>query len=106
MLNMSRFICPSCTQSHDLFGPPDAFRGVAARLGLPVLGELPLVPKVAQDSDAGVPFMLSESSKADSNSNSMSVAEKDYANVMREVATKIWQGLVESKKQQQQQQKR
>ena len=52
--NMSRFICPDCGSSHDIFGHGGA--GLAAeQMGAPFLGEIPLVPRIRETSDAGTP---------------------------------------------------
>ena len=50
--NMSYFVCPDTGKQHDIFG---ASRGevMAARLGVPFLGRLPIDPKVATLCDAG-----------------------------------------------------
>ncbi|KAK2462782.1 hypothetical protein APHAL10511_005173 [Amanita phalloides] len=58
ILNQAHFICPTCTTSHSLFGPPDAFRSTAKRLTLDIMAELPLVPHVSMSSDEGRPYML------------------------------------------------
>jgi ATP-binding protein involved in chromosome partitioning len=51
--NMSVFIDPSGVE-HDLFGKGGAI-AAAARLGLPVLGSLPLFPELRINGDAGKP---------------------------------------------------
>ncbi len=50
--NMSYFVCPDTGKQHDIFG---ASRGevMAARLGVPFLGRLPIDPKVTTLCDAG-----------------------------------------------------
>lgn len=58
VLNESHFICPSCTAPHYLFGTPDRFRATASRLGIDILAELPLVPSVSTNGDAGIPYSL------------------------------------------------
>ena len=52
--NMSGYICPHCGETSDPFGTG----GVAAeaeKLGLPLLGQIPLAPSIRQASDAGQP---------------------------------------------------
>lgn len=51
--NMSYFVAPDTGNTYDLFG-----RGGAARLGLPVLGEVPLDPAAREDADKGIPAVL------------------------------------------------
>jgi len=50
--NMSYFVCPDTGKQHDLFGPSHA-EEMAARLGAPFLGRLPIDPQIAWLCDAG-----------------------------------------------------
>ncbi|MEL6205491.1 MAG: Mrp/NBP35 family ATP-binding protein [Pseudomonadota bacterium] len=62
--NMSTYICPKCGHEAHLFG----HGGVAAeaeRLGLPLLGELPLELETRLAGDAGAPIAAGEGSAAD-----------------------------------------
>jgi len=52
--NMSQFICPDCGSRHDIFGHGGA-QDTARTLGVPFLGEIPLVPRIRETSDAGTP---------------------------------------------------
>lgn len=54
--NMSSFVCPHCGERSDIFGHGGA-RSEAARLGVPFLGEVPLVPVIRETSDAGRPVV-------------------------------------------------
>jgi len=54
--NMSSFICPHCGERSDIFGHGGA-RHEAARLGVPFLGEVPLLPAIRQTSDEGRPVV-------------------------------------------------
>jgi ATP-binding protein involved in chromosome partitioning len=56
--NMSVFICPDCGHAHHIFGRHGA-RDMAAALGAPFLGEIPLLPRIRETSDAGTPVMIS-----------------------------------------------
>jgi len=56
--NMSVFICPDCGASHHIFGHGGA-RETAAKLEVPFLGEIPLVPRIRETSDAGTPIVAS-----------------------------------------------
>ena len=56
--NMSVFICPDCGHAHHIFGHGGA-RETAEKLGAPFLGEIPLVPRIRETSDAGTPVMVS-----------------------------------------------
>ena len=50
--NMSYALCPHCGQQIDVFGPSQALRTVG-QLGVPLLGRLPLDPRLARDCDSG-----------------------------------------------------
>jgi len=50
--NMSYFVCPDTGKRHDIFGISHA-EEMAARLGTPFLGRLPIDPEVARLCDAG-----------------------------------------------------
>jgi ATP-binding protein involved in chromosome partitioning len=56
--NMSVFTCPDCGSSHAIFGHGGA-RETAEQLGAPFLGEIPLVPRIRETSDAGQPISVS-----------------------------------------------
>ena len=56
--NMSMFTCPDCGSSHAIFGHGGA-RETAEKLGAPFLGEIPLVPRIRETSDAGQPISVS-----------------------------------------------
>lgn len=55
--NMSVFICPHCGKSSNIFGHGGA-RMTAERLGVPFLGEVPLVPTIRETSDGGHPITV------------------------------------------------
>ena len=57
--NMSTFVCPHCGHESHIFGHGGA-REVANRLGVPFLGEIPLVPAIRETSDSGVPITASK----------------------------------------------
>jgi len=56
--NMSFFACPSCGHEAPIFGHGGA-RAEAGRLGVPFLGEVPLLLDVREAGDAGRPIMMS-----------------------------------------------
>jgi ATP-binding protein involved in chromosome partitioning len=57
--NMSVYICPHCGTRDELFG-----RGGGARLerefGIPVLGQIPIVPEIRASGDAGTPLVIAQ----------------------------------------------
>lgn len=89
LLNQSYFTCPSCSTPHHLYGPPDLFRATAARLGAPVLGELPITPSVSRGGDAGIPHVLMASDKTMKESK----CETGWNDVMKGVAAQVWAAL-------------
>ena len=56
--NMSVFVCSNCGHEHHIFGHGGA-RETAEKLGAPFLGEIPLVPRIRETSDAGNPVSIS-----------------------------------------------
>ncbi len=50
--NMSYFVCPSCGEKHELFGP-SAAQETADHFGINMLGRLPIDPAIAKVCDAG-----------------------------------------------------
>jgi len=50
--NMSTFVCPDCGSRHDIFGSGGA-RKKAAEMGIPFLGDVPLVPQLRVFGDEG-----------------------------------------------------
>lgn len=53
--NMAGFVCPHCGERVDVFSAGAADR-LAAKYGVPVLGRIPLDPRVCESGDAGEPF--------------------------------------------------
>jgi ATP-binding protein involved in chromosome partitioning len=57
--NMSYFVCDSCDKRHEIFANGGA-RAQADRLGVTVLGEIPLITGIRSSCDEGKPAVLSE----------------------------------------------
>ncbi|PRX09665.1 UNVERIFIED_ORG: ATP-binding protein involved in chromosome partitioning [Martelella mediterranea] len=57
--NMSAFICPSCGETHHIFGHGGA-KAEAEKIGVPFLGEVPLAMDIRTTSDAGTPVVAGE----------------------------------------------
>jgi ATP-binding protein involved in chromosome partitioning len=55
--NMSRYVCPTCGHEEEIFSRGGGQR-LAAREGVPFLGEIPLVPAVRGAGDGGKPLVL------------------------------------------------
>jgi ATP-binding protein involved in chromosome partitioning len=56
--NMAGFTCPSCGESHDLFGEGGG-EALAEALGTTLLGRIPIDPLLREGSDTGVPLVNS-----------------------------------------------
>lgn len=61
--NMSYFICGTCDTRHEIFSHGGG-RQAAEQLGVPFLGELPLVPSVREAGDFGYPVVAREPGSA------------------------------------------
>ena len=61
--NMSYFVCDGCGKRHEIFSHGGA-RKEAAKLGVPLLGEIALDALVRERSDAGLPIVVSEPDSA------------------------------------------
>src|SRR5262245_52764450 len=57
--NMSHFVCPSCSHEADIFGHGGGEK-MAADLGVPFVGRIPIYQPIREGSDAGVPLLISE----------------------------------------------
>jgi ATP-binding protein involved in chromosome partitioning len=77
--NMSFFACPHCGHEAHIFGHGGA-RAEAARLGVPFLGEVPLLLDVREAGDSGRPLM-------------MSAPEGAGARAFREIAERVWESV-------------
>jgi ATP-binding protein involved in chromosome partitioning len=73
--NMSYFNCPACAHRTDIFGHGGA-RDEAARIGVPFLGEVPLLLAIRETGDAGAPITASD-------------PESDAAAAFRAVAARL-----------------
>jgi ATP-binding protein involved in chromosome partitioning len=52
--NMSYFICSNCKQRHEIFAHGGA-AAAASAAGVPLLGEIPLDPRIREGGDQGRP---------------------------------------------------
>src|SRR5688500_2961007 len=57
--NMSWFECPHCDERTPLFGSGGGAR-LADELGIPLLGQIPIAPRIVPDSDAGRPIVIGD----------------------------------------------
>jgi ATP-binding protein involved in chromosome partitioning len=77
--NMSYFICPHCGERSDIFTHGGA-RKEAERLGVPFLGEVPLVMDIRETSDAGLPIVATK-------------PDSPQAKIYREIAQRVRAGI-------------
>jgi ATP-binding protein involved in chromosome partitioning len=61
--NMSWFECPHCGKPTALFGTGGGER-LAKELDLPLLGQIPLAPRVMEGGDNGAPVVLADARSA------------------------------------------
>jgi len=55
--NMSGFVCPKCGEKIEIFRAGGG-RKIADDMGVPFLGSIPIDPKICEDSDKGMPFII------------------------------------------------
>jgi MinD-like ATPase involved in chromosome partitioning or flagellar assembly len=56
--NMSGFVCPKCGEVIDIFKRGGGQK-MAAEMGVPFLGQIPIDPGVVAAGDAGMPYVVS-----------------------------------------------
>jgi ATP-binding protein involved in chromosome partitioning len=54
--NMSGYVCPKCGHETDLFKAGGG-SALAAEMGVPFLGQIPIDPEIVSSGDAGTPFV-------------------------------------------------
>ena len=74
--NMSWFECPHCGKPTPIFGSGGGER-LATEVGLPLLGQIPLYPRVLEGGDQGAPIVVTDADSA---------AARALVNVARRVA--------------------
>lgn len=57
--NMSAFTCPTCNSTHAIFGSEGVSRK-SKEMGIDLLGDLPLHPRICEDADNGKPTVVAE----------------------------------------------
>jgi ATP-binding protein involved in chromosome partitioning len=82
--NMSVFICPHCGQPSHIFGHGGA-RATAERMGVPFLGEVPLVSRIREFSDQGLPITATQ-------------PQSKEAETFRAIAQAVSEGLTVARK--------
>jgi ATP-binding protein involved in chromosome partitioning len=57
--NMSAYVCPHCGTRDELFGSGGGER-LARQFGIPLLGQIPIVPDIRASGDAGTPIVIAQ----------------------------------------------
>jgi len=55
--NMGGLVCPHCGERIDVFSCGGGEK-IAIEMGVPLLGTIPLDPRISKDADAGIPFIV------------------------------------------------
>jgi ATP-binding protein involved in chromosome partitioning len=77
--NMSYYACPNCHHETDIFGHGGG-EALAADMGVPFLGRLPIYQPIREGGDAGIPLVIGEPGSAAARSF-LTVAERTAAQV-------------------------
>ncbi len=77
--NMSYFVCDSCEKKHTLFGT-EGGRLLSEKFRTELLGQIPLVAKVCEGGDRGLPIVISDPE---------SEVSKSYRDLARKVAQQV-----------------
>jgi ATP-binding protein involved in chromosome partitioning len=77
--NMSYFVCPNCSEKHELFGRGGGER-IAQTFQVPFLGQVPLQPNVRIGGDEGQPVVMTDPDSA---------AAQAFTNVAGAVARQV-----------------
>jgi ATP-binding protein involved in chromosome partitioning len=72
--NMSGFVCPKCGSRYDLLGSGGG-KKMAEEMKVDFLGQIPIDPKICEDSDKGVSFII-ENPNSESSKIFMEIAKK------------------------------
>ena len=56
---MSAYVCPHCGEIDPLFGSGGGAR-LGEKFGVPLLGQIPLVPEIRISGDAGTPLVIGQ----------------------------------------------
>ena len=72
--NMSGFVCPKCGEKYDLLGSGGG-KKMADEMNINFLGQIPIDPKICEDSDKGVSFII-ENPESESSKIFMGIAQK------------------------------
>ena len=77
--NMSGFICPNCGAEINIFKVGGGEK-IASEMNVPFLGRIPIDPKICEDSDEGMPFVVRHRDSA---------AAKAFAEIVKKIEKTI-----------------
>ena len=77
--NMSGFICPNCGAEINIFKIGGGEK-IASEMNVPFLGRIPIDPKICEDSDEGMPFVVRHRDSA---------AAKAFAEIVKKIEKTI-----------------
>jgi ATP-binding protein involved in chromosome partitioning len=77
--NMSHFVCPNCQHESDIFGKGGG-EALAADMGVPFVGRVPIYEPIRRGGDSGVPIVMSEPDSISARAF-MSAAEQTAAQI-------------------------
>lgn len=80
--NMSGFVCPKCGEKHEILGVGGG-RKISEEMNLTLLGQIPIDPKITENTDRGTPFIVN-------------CPESQTSKIFNEIVQKI-QKIVEEK---------
>jgi ATP-binding protein involved in chromosome partitioning len=86
--NMSGFVCPKCGAEVDVFQAGGGEK-ISSDLYVPFLGKIPLDPRICEDSDRGMPFIVEEPD---------SQAAKAFMKVVSKIENFLEQSVVTQRK--------
>jgi len=77
--NMSHYVCPKCGKREELFGAGGGSQ-VARAFGIPLLGQIPLVPELRVSGDMGTPLVIAQ-------------PEHPVSRIFLDIAAKVLEGV-------------
>jgi ATP-binding protein involved in chromosome partitioning len=78
--NMSHFVCPKCHHESHIFGSHDALLSKAEKMGLDILGRIPLSESICNLSDQGKPIVVM---------NHDGIVKESYAAIAQKTLSKL-----------------
>ena len=77
--NMSTYVCPNCSHVENIFGEGGG-KNLCDQYQIDFLGSLPLIKKIREDSDSGIPVLIADSK---------STSTKLYTHIALKISKKI-----------------